>query len=155
MNGKVAKCHNSKYLTSDPPMSSDTYIIHTDGGSRGNPGPAAIGAVIERGGEVVQTIAQTIGSTTNNQAEYQAVHAALSFVAAQQGKQVEVYADSELVVKQLRGEYKMKNAALAPWFVKIKSLENSIGRVQYHAIPREDNAAADALVNQALDASKI
>lgn len=134
-------------------MSNDTYIIHTDGGSRGNPGPAAIGAVIERDGKVVQTISQTIGSTTNNQAEYQAVHAALSFVEVQQGKVAEVYADSELVVKQLRGEYKMKNAALAPWFIKIKSLENSIGRVHYHAIPREENAAADALVNQALDAT--
>lgn len=128
-----------------------TYRVHTDGGSRGNPGPAAIGAVIEADGKVVQTISATIGVTTNNQAEYQALHAALTWCRDNGATIVHVYADSELVVKQLRGEYKMKNKDLAPWYLKIQSLVNQIGRVTFTAIPREQNSAADALVNRALD----
>lgn len=132
-------------------MSNNHYIIHTDGGARGNPGPSAIGAVIERDGKVVHTIAQYIGATTNNQSEYQAVHAALEYIHQQGATSADLYADSELVVKQLRGEYKVKNKDLAPWFIKSTSLANQIGRVHYHAIRREENSAADALVNQALD----
>lgn len=128
-----------------------TYRVHTDGGSRGNPGPAAIGAVIEADGKVVKTISATIGVTTNNQAEYQALHAALTWCRDNGATIVHVYADSELVVKQLRGEYKMKNKDLAPWYLKIQSLVNQIGRVTFTAIPREQNSAADALVNRALD----
>jgi len=132
-------------------MSSSHYTIHTDGGARGNPGPSAIGAVIEVDGKIVHTISKYIGETTNNQAEYQAVHAALEYVHKQGASSVDLYADSELVVKQLRGEYKVKNKELAPWFIKSTSLANQIGRVHYHAIRREENSAADALVNQALD----
>lgn len=131
-----------------------TYQVHTDGGSRGNPGPAGIGAVIEADGVVVHTISATIGIATNNQAEYQALHAALSWCRDHGATVVNVKADSELVVKQLRGEYKMKNKDLAPWFIKIQSLVNEIGRVTFTAIPRDQNAAADALVNQALDAER-
>lgn len=131
-----------------------TYLVHTDGGSRGNPGPAAIGAVIEADGAVVHTISQTIGHTTNNQAEYQAVHAALTWCRDHEGTVVNVMADSELVVKQLRGEYKMKNKDLAQWFIRVQSLINQIGRVTFTAIRREQNTAADALVNQALDAEQ-
>jgi ribonuclease HI len=125
--------------------------IHTDGGARGNPGPAAIGVVIESGDQLVREVSATIGSTTNNQAEYQAVYAAL--IAAQElgAQQVDVYADSELIVKQLRGEYKVKNKELGPWFVKIQALIKQVGLVRLHVIRREDNVRADALVNQALD----
>lgn len=127
------------------------YIIYTDGGARGNPGPSGIGAVIELEGKVVERLSRFIGVATNNQAEYQAVYAALEYVARHGAKIVDLYADSELIVKQLRGEYKVKNKELVPWFIKVSALANQIGRVRYHAIPREDNAAADALVNQVLD----
>ena len=127
------------------------YTIHTDGGARGNPGPSAIGAVIEQDGQIVHNIAQTIGNTTNNQAEYQAVHAALSWAQAHQGTDVDLFADSELIIKQLRGEYKVKNKELAPWYIKCISLANQIGKVRFHVVRREQNSAADALVNEALD----
>ncbi len=125
--------------------------IHTDGGARGNPGPAAIGYTIEILGEPTVLVGQTIGATTNNQAEYQAVVAALADAVRRGVTSVDVYADSELVVKQLRGEYKVKNKDLAPWFVKATSLLHAIGRFQLHTIPREANATADSLVNKALD----
>ena len=132
-------------------MTSRPVVIHTDGGARGNPGPAAIGVVIERDGKVIQRISRVIDSTTNNQAEYQAVYAALLCAKDYGATSIDLYADSELIVKQLRGEFKLKNRELAQWFIKIHSLVNAIGRVRFHAITRENNTAADALVNQALD----
>lgn len=129
----------------------DVYTIHTDGGARGNPGPAAIGVVIENNGKIVEEISQPIGETTNNQAEYQAVHAALQAALALGAKRVELFADSELIVKQLRGEYKVKNPELGPWYVKIHSLVNQIGHVTFTPIAREKNIRADELVNRALD----
>jgi ribonuclease HI len=136
-------------------MTDKHFTIHTDGGARGNPGPAAIGVVIKQGAKVIERIARCIGATTNNQAEYQAVHAALQYVHQHGSASVDLYADSELVVKQLRGEYKVKNKELAPWYIKIISLANQIGQVKYHCIRREENAAADALVNEALDRQAI
>lgn len=136
-------------------MTGRTFIVHTDGGSRGNPGPAAIGAVIAENGAVVKTISQTIGVATNNQAEYQALHAALAWCRDNGATAVDVQADSELVVKQLRGEYKMKNKELAPWFIRVQSFVNQIGRVTFTVIRREQNVAADALVNQALDRQAV
>ncbi len=127
------------------------YTIHTDGGARGNPGPAAIGVVIEQDGTAVKKISVCIGEATNNQAEYQAVHAALEYAQRNGATSVYLYADSELIVKQLRREYKVKNKELAPWFLKVTSLANQIGRVRYFVVRREENVAADALVNQALD----
>lgn len=136
-------------------MTYDHVVIHTDGGSRGNPGPAAIGAVIEHDSQEIHTISRSIGDTTNNQAEYQALYAALLYALEIKAQSVEVFADSELVVKQLQGTYKMKNKDLGPWFIKVKSLINQIGRVTLTAIPREKNARADALVNQALDQQEM
>ena len=130
---------------------SNHFTIHTDGGSRGNPGPAAIGVVVEQGERVIHTIGSYIGDTTNNQAEYQAVFAALTFAKEQGATAVDLFCDSELVVKQLKLEYKMKNKELAPWFLKVQSLINEIGRVRITHIRREENTAADALVNRALD----
>lgn len=127
------------------------YTIHTDGGARGNPGPSGIGVVLEVDGKVVERIARYIGVATNNQAEYQAVHEALTYAKDHGAKIVDLYADSELVVKQLRGEYKVKNKELAPWYIKVIALANHIGRVRFHAIRREENTAADELVNHLLD----
>ncbi len=132
-------------------MNNRSFIVYTDGGARGNPGPAAIGAVIQEAGRTVHTISETIGSATNNQAEYQAVHAALAWCQAHGAASVAVNADSELIVKQLRGEYKIKNKDLAQWFIRVQSLVEHIGQVTFTAIRREQNAAADDLVNRALD----
>ena len=131
---------------------SKHLIIHTDGGARGNPGPAAIGAVIEMDGRVLKKISEYIGETTNNQAEYQAIHAALSFAIAAEAATVDLFSDSELVVRQLRGEYRVKNKELGPWYLKIHALTQRLDRVTWTAVPREQNLAADALVNRALDA---
>ena len=128
-------------------MNDDQLVIYCDGGARGNPGLAAIGVVVERERKVVHTIKQRIGETTNNQAEYRAVYTGLDYCLSAGAKQVEVYGDSELIINQLRGEYKIKNKELAPWFIKIQSLANQIGRVSFNYIPREKNSRADALVN--------
>ena len=132
-------------------MPYETITIHTDGGARGNPGPSAIGAILESNGQVIEKISAYIGETTNNQAEYRAVHAALQAAQLLGAKRIQVFCDSELVVKQLRGEYKVKNKDLGPWYVKIHSLVNQIGSVTFTAVPREKNTLADELVNQALD----
>lgn len=126
--------------------------FHTDGGARGNPGPAACAFVAEANGTVVEKRGWYIGETTNNQAEYQAVHGALSWAIEQGAADVSLYADSELIVKQIRGEYKVKNQELAPWHAKIRTLCSAIGRVEFFIVRREQNVAADALVNETLDA---
>lgn len=132
-------------------MTSRHFTIHTDGGARGNPGPAAIGVIIEEQGRPVTAISKTIGDATNNQAEYQAVFAGLTYAKAHGATRVDCWLDSELVVEQLCGRYKIKNKDLGVWYVKIHHLINAIGRVTFTHIRREENAAADALVNKALD----
>ncbi len=130
-------------------------MLYTDGGSRGNPGPAAIGAVIYNGeGSELQRLSKTIGVTTNNQAEYQALSMGLEWILEQYGQaSVLVHMDSELVVKQVQGHYKMKNAELRPWLDKIKTLMADLGgQVQFEHVRREKNKIADQLVNEALDA---
>jgi len=128
-----------------------TYTLHTDGGARGNPGPAAIGVVLKRDGQPLDSIAKTIGSTTNNQAEYQALVAGLELAIKHDISELDVFADSELIIKQVRGEYKVKNSELRPWNLRAQALIAEIGTVRCHTIRREKNAEADALVNQALD----
>ncbi len=131
--------------------------INTDGGARGNPGPAAIGVVIKDGkGKVVKEYGKTIGEATNNIAEYSAVVSALEALAKLLGakaKQAEVLieADSELIVKQLKGEYKVKDANLQKEFIKVYNLKQKFLQVSYKHIPREKNKRADELVNAALD----
>jgi ribonuclease HI len=127
-------------------------IIHTDGGSRGNPGPAAIGAVLtDASGKTLAEISECIGETTNNQAEYRAVIAALAAAKKLNATELEFYLDRELVVKQLKGEYKMKNKDLAPLFAQICQEKFNFKQVSFTHVRRELNKAADALVNQALD----
>lgn len=130
-----------------------TFTIFSDGGARGNPGPAAIGAVISsEDGKVLEEISKTIGETTNNQAEYQAIIAGLEAAEKLGAEAVECFLDSELVVKQLKHEYKVKNKELAPLFVKVHNLSLKFKKISYTHVPRERNKEADRLVNEALDA---
>lgn len=131
-----------------------SLILNTDGGSRGNPGPAACGIVVyDASGRELHQLQKTIGSTTNNQAEYQALVLGLELILEKyQQAEVLVRMDSELVVRQLKGEYKMKNAELRPWFDRIKSLVSLLGGpVTFEHVRREQNKLADQLVNAALD----
>jgi len=128
------------------------YIIYSDGGARGNPGPAAIGVVIkDEKNNLIQEISKTIGETTNNQAEYQALLAGLEAVKKLGAEEVDCFLDSELVVKQLRHEYKVKNKELAPLFVKVHNLSLQFKKISFTHVRREQNKEADKLVNDALD----
>ncbi|HUT22020.1 MAG TPA: ribonuclease HI family protein [Candidatus Bipolaricaulota bacterium] len=127
-------------------------VIFSDGGARGNPGPAAIGVIIENDtGKSIKKISRYIGETTNNQAEYQALLAGLAYAKDLKPEEVNCYLDSELVVKQLNGEYKVKDKDLAAQFIKIWNLVHDFKKVVFHHVPREKNKKADALVNSALD----
>ena len=139
-------------------MTSYKIIVFTDGGSRGNPGPAAVGFVIKDASEnLIKSHGETIGEATNNEAEYRAVVSALKKIKALLGKKkckelsVEVNMDSELVQKQLTGKYKIENKKLAPFFLEIWNLKLDFGGVSFQHLPRERNKEADRMVNQALD----
>jgi len=127
--------------------------LSTDGGARGNPGPAAYGYVLEtEDGTVLDARGEAIGVATNNVAEYRALVAGLEKAAELGLDEVEVVSDSELLVKQMRGEYRVKNAVLAELNDEAARLARRIGRVTYRAVRREHNELADRLVNEALDA---
>jgi ribonuclease HI len=127
--------------------------LSTDGGARGNPGPAAYGYVLEaEDGTVLDARGEAIGVATNNVAEYRALVAGLEKAAELGLRDVEVVSDSELLVKQMRGEYKIKNEALRELADEAERLEDRLGRVTYVAVRREHNELADRLVNEALDA---
>ena len=133
-------------------MTISKAVIHVDGAARGNPGPAAIGATIkDEQGSIITRISQRIGTTTNNQAEYRAVIAALEKAVNSGIKQVELRSDSELVVKQIKGIYRVKKAHLKPLYQQAKQLVNSLEGFNIAYIPREQNKEADNLANQALD----
>ena len=127
-------------------------IIYTDGGARGNPGPAAIGAVLmDEQSKVIVQISKCIGEATNNQAEYRAVIAALKKAKELGVSELDFFLDSELVVKQLKREYKVKNNDLAPLFLQVHNLTVGFKKVTFQHIRREQNLEADRLVNLALD----
>jgi ribonuclease HI len=127
--------------------------LSTDGGARGNPGPAAYGYVLETpDGTVLDARGETIGVATNNVAEYRALVAGLEAALAHGVTELEVVSDSELLVKQMRGEYKVKNEALRQLSLKASRLARELGAVTYTAVRREHNELADRLVNEALDA---
>jgi ribonuclease HI len=133
-------------------LSINRVIICVDGAARGNPGPAAIGATIrDEKGKLMVRISQRIGITTNNQAEYQAIMAALEKAINLGAKHIELKSDSELVVKQINGRYRVKNKALQPLYQKVKQLIGALGDFTIAHIPREQNAEADKLANKALD----
>lgn len=131
-------------------------VIYADGGSRGNPGPAAIGAVVLDAAsdppEIVATVSEAIGIATNNVAEYKALIAGLEAAAEVGATEVEVRADSQLVVRQLSGQYRVKHADLLPLHRRAKALLEGFEAVHVTHVPREQNIDADALVNAALDA---
>lgn len=136
-------------------------VIYTDGGSRGNPGPAAIGVVFaDASGRTVKSYGKTIGRATNNEAEYEAVRFALAKAKALFGKakvkqlEVEVRMDSELVARQLAAEYKVEEERLWPPFMAIWNLRLDFGRLSFQHVPREQNRAADRLINEALDSAQ-
>ena len=127
--------------------------LFTDGGARGNPGPAAYGYVLEaEDGTVLAAKGERIGVATNNVAEYRALIAGLEKAVELAVPEVEVVSDSELLVKQMTGEYRVKNAALQDLSIQASRLAREIGRVSYTAVRREHNELADRLVNEALDA---
>jgi ribonuclease HI len=128
--------------------------LFTDGGARGNPGPAAFAYVLEADdGTVLAAHGETIGVATNNVAEYRALVEGLTKAAELAVNEVEVVSDSELLVKQMRGEYKVKNAALRELSLEAAGLARAFDKVTYSAVRREHNELADRLVNEALDAA--
>ncbi len=127
--------------------------LFTDGGARGNPGPAASAFVLEAvDGTVLDASGEAIGVATNNVAEYTALLHGLRRAADLGVTELEVVSDSELMVKQMRGEYKVKNEALRGLVVEATRLARDVGDVTYTAVRREHNELADRLVNEALDA---
>lgn len=132
-------------------MSYETLQIYSDGGARGNPGPAGIGVVIKDNDKIIKEISEYIGETTNNQAEYQAIHAGLKEAKELEAKELDCFLDSELVVNQLNKKYKVKDQEIGKWFIKIHNLLLSFKKVNFHHIYREDNKQADRLVNEAID----
>jgi ribonuclease HI len=126
--------------------------LYTDGGSRGNPGPAAYAFVLEaEDGTVLDARGEAIGVATNNVAEYSALVAGLRRAVEVGVQKLEVVSDSELLVKQMRGEYRVKNKALQAYFLDASRLARQIHFVTYTAVRREHNELADSLVNEALD----
>jgi probable phosphoglycerate mutase len=128
--------------------------LSTDGGARGNPGPAAFGYVLEaEDGTVLDARGEAIGVATNNVAEYRALIAGLQKAVELGVGELEVVSDSELLVKQMRGEYRVKNETLRGLSLEAAGLARRVGTVRYTAVRREHNELADRLVNEALDAA--
>ncbi|HJN62330.1 MAG TPA: ribonuclease HI family protein [Candidatus Parcubacteria bacterium] len=133
-------------------------IIYTDGGSRGNPGPSAVGvAIYSNKGEKIKEYSEYLGKTTNNEAEYQALILALKKIKALYGKkeikklEVEIKSDSELLINQLGGKYKVIDSKIQLLFLKAWNLKIDYGKVKFSLIPREKNQEADRLLNEVLD----
>ncbi|MDH4199132.1 MAG: ribonuclease HI family protein [Spirochaetia bacterium] len=136
-----------------------SYTVFTDGASRGNPGPAAIGAVcflntipdlveFKSGFQPVFSISEAVGVKTNNEAEYLSVMAALKKLLAHDIRKAQIFMDSELVIRQINGQYKVKNLNLEKLWIQVKALSRG-GEYMFSHIPREKNAIADYLANQA------
>jgi ribonuclease HI len=130
-------------------------VVHVDGGARGNPGPAAAAAVLSTpDGEVVDEAHEYLGVATNNVAEYRGLLLGLRRAGALGADEVEVVNDSELVAKQVNGVYKVKHPDMRPLHAAALEALRAFGRWSIRSVPRAENAAADALVNQALDAAR-
>jgi len=135
-----------------PERAPRTWTLRCDGGARGNPGPAAIGFLLmDPAGEVVESRADYLGPATNNVAEYRALIAGLEAAARHGATPLRVCMDSELVVRQMTGEYRVKHEGLKPLHAAAREAAAKIATVQFRSVPREDNARADQLVNEKLD----
>jgi ribonuclease HI len=131
----------------------DLLVVNVDGGARRNPGPAAIAAVVANPeGEVLEERAETIGHATNNVAEYRALLLGIERARALGARELELVGDSELVVRQVRGEYRVKDPTLRELHGRVKQALRPFERWTIRNVPREENARADRLVNEALDA---
>jgi len=132
-------------------MNTEKVIIFTDGASRGNPGPAAIAAIIhDEAGKPIASLSRRIGTTTNNEAEYRAIIAALQKAVSLGAREVELKSDSELVVRQINGSYRVKAPALKPLYQQVKKLQGFVERLTITHISRRQNTRADRLANKAL-----
>jgi probable phosphoglycerate mutase len=135
----------------------DRLVVHCDGGARGNPGPAGIGAVVTDPSTsppaVLATVSESIGTATNNIAEYRALIAGIAAARRLGAREVEVRADSKLVVEQLAGRWRVKQAHLRPLHAQALELLDAFDRFELRHVPREENVDADALANAAMDAA--
>ena len=138
--------------SADSSASAAAYRANIDGGSRGNPGPASYGVVIRNPrGEVVAKLKKYIGRMTNNVAEYYGLIAALDYAQSHGIRALRVESDSELLVRQMRGQYKVKSAELRPLFERARKMAQTFASFKIEHVYREQNAEADALANEALD----
>jgi ribonuclease HI len=129
-------------------------IVHVDGGARGNPGPAAIGVVVsDPDGAVIEEVSERIGHATNNVAEYRALLRGIEAARALGADELEIVNDSELVAKQVTGAYKVKHPSMRPLHAEAIAALRGFARWSIRSVPRAQNAGADALVNEALDAA--
>ena len=137
----------------------EALLLYSDGGARGNPGPAAIGAVVLDPATdppaTLATVSRRIGVATNNVAEYEALIAGLEAATAYPAKEMRVRADSQLLIRQLQGRYKVKHPNLRPLYERARRLLSQYERVDLRHVPREENVEADALANAALDAAPV
>lgn len=134
---------------------SDCIRIHIDGASRGNPGAAAYGVIIETAdGTRLESLAKGLGTATNNFAEYQALIAALEYALAHQHARVQIYSDSELLVRQVEGRYRVKHPGLKLLYERAMKLARQLEAFRVTHVPREQNREADRLANRALDAQR-
>jgi ribonuclease HI len=134
------------------PAAAPAWRANIDGGSRGNPGPAAYGVVIRNPrGEIVARLKKYIGRTTNNVAEYYGLIAALDYAQSNNVRALHIESDSELLVKQMRGQYKVKSADLQPLFERAKKMSQSLASFRISHVYREQNREADALANEAMN----
>jgi len=139
-------------LPFDAPDRGNEVVAYIDGGARGNPGPAGYGVRIEEpDGSLVDEFSESIGTATNNVAEYRGLLAALEWAKAHASRAVHVRSDSLLLVQQMLGNYKVKNAGLQPLHARARELAKSIGKVTFEHVRREANAHADRLANAAMD----
>jgi probable phosphoglycerate mutase len=142
-------------MTTHPPQRKTEILARIDGAARGNPGPAAYGVVIETtGGERLATLAKRLGQTTNNFAEYRALLAALEYTLQHRHLRLKVYSDSELLVRQMEGVYKVKSPDLQPLHERARALVAQLEAFTIQYVPREQNREADRLANQALDGAE-
>lgn len=136
----------------EPKTAAAAYRVNIDGGSRGNPGPASYGVVIRDGrGEIVAKLKKYIGRMTNNVAEYYGLIAAMDYVESHGVRAIRIESDSELLVKQMRGHYKVKSEDLRPLFERAKKMSQAFDSFRIEHVYREQNREADALANEALD----